>query len=88
MSSETTKMPIPTVVMLGNMLAKNCFPAVLHSPINAGAFCMLAGLVIVPVVSLFTRKPDARLISHVFSCYDRKVLVSVKDSIGESGEAE
>jgi len=43
--------------------------------------------VIVPVVSFFTRKPDQALIDHVFSCYDRKVLVSVKDSIGESEEA-
>ena len=34
------------------------FPAILHSPINAVAFCMLARLVIVPVVSLITTKPD------------------------------
>ncbi|MBR6570677.1 MAG: sodium:solute symporter, partial [Clostridia bacterium] len=73
--------------MLANVLAKGMFPAVLQSPINAGAFCMIAGLIIVPVVSLFTRKPDAALIDHVFSCYDRKVLVSVKDSIGENAEA-
>jgi len=26
-------------------------------------------------------------LADVFSCYDRKVLVSVKDSIGESEEA-
>ena len=47
----------------------------------------LAGLILVPVVSIFTPKPDAALIDDVFSCYDRKVLVSVKDSIGESAEA-
>ena len=76
-----------TVVMLANTVAKPLFPAMLQSPINAGAFCMIAGLVIVPLVSLFTRKPDQQLIDHVFSCYDRKVLVSVKDSIGESTEA-
>ena len=76
-----------TVVMLANIFVKSSFPAVLQSPINAGAFCMIAGLVIVPVVSLFTRKPDQALIDDVFSCYDRKVLVSVKDSIGESEEA-
>ena len=76
-----------TVVMLANTVAKNLFPAILQSPINAGAFCMIAGMVIVPVVSFFTRKPDQALIDHVFSCYDRKVLVSVKDSIGESEEA-
>ncbi|MDD5898599.1 MAG: sodium/solute symporter [Clostridia bacterium] len=72
-----------TVVMLANVLVRGMFPVMLRSPINAGAFCMLAGLIIVPVVSLLTRKPDAALIDHVFSCYDRKVLVSVKDSIGE-----
>ena len=47
-----------TVVMLSNIFVGSRFPALLQSPINAGAFCMLAGLVIVPVVSLFTRKPD------------------------------
>ena len=72
-----------TVVMLANILCKSAFPPVLQSPINAGAFCMIAGLVIVPVVSLLTRKPDQQLIDHVFSCYDRKVLVTVKDSIGD-----
>ena len=76
-----------TVVMLANVFAKGVFPAILQSPINAGAFCMMAGLVLVPVVSIFTPKPDAALISDVFSCYDRKVVVSVKDSIGESAEA-
>jgi len=72
-----------TVVMLANSMVKSIFPAILQSPINAGAFCMLAGLVLVPAVSLLTRKPDQALIDDVFSCYDRKVTVSVKDSIGE-----
>ena len=76
-----------TVVMLANTVMKPMFPVMLQSPINAGAFCMIAGLVIVPVVSFCTRKPDQALIDSVFSCYDRKVLVSVKDSIGESTEA-
>ena len=43
-----------TVVMLANMLAKPIFPVLLQSPINAGVFCMLAGLIIVPVVSLMS----------------------------------
>ena len=72
-----------TVVMLANMLFKNLFPALLRSPINAGVFCMLAGLVIVPAVSLFTKPPKAGHIDHVFSCYDTKVVVSVTDAIGE-----
>ena len=75
-----------TVVMIANIFAKPLFPALLQSPINAGAFCMLAGLVIVPVVSLFTKKPDAAHLERVFSCYDRTVTVTVKDSIGEHTE--
>ena len=72
-----------TVVMLANIVAKPMFPAILQSPINAGAFCMLAGLIIVPVVSLITPKMDKAYVDQVFSCYDRQVTVSVTDSIGD-----
>ena len=75
-----------TVVMLLNIVAKSAFPAILQSPINAGAFCMLAGLVIVPVVSLITPKPDKAHVDSVFSCYDRTVTVHVTDSIGEAAD--
>ena len=72
------------VVMMLNVFFRGSFPALLQSPINAGAFCMLAGLVLVPVISLFTKSPDSALVQNVFSCYDRKVLVNVKDAIGEA----
>ena len=62
---------------------KGSLPALLQSPINAGAFCMIVGLVIVPVVSLFTKAPDRKRLEDVFSCYERKVTVTVRDSIGE-----
>ena len=72
-----------TVVMLANIFVKSSFPAVLQSPINAGAFCMIAGLIIVPVVSLVTPQLPQQHLDQVFSCYDRQVLVTVKDSIGD-----
>lgn len=72
-----------TVVMLLNIVARSSFPALLQSPINAGAFCMLAGLVIVPVVSVFTKAPDKKYLEETFACYEKKVTVPVKDSIGE-----
>ena len=75
-----------TVVMLLNTVAKSYFPTVLQSPINAGAFCMIAGMIIVPLVSLFTKAPSKEHLDEVFSCYDRKVIVSVTDSIGETTE--
>lgn len=62
---------------------KASLPALLQSPINAGAFCMIVGLAVVPVVSLFTKAPDRKRLEDVFSCYERKVTVTVRDSIGE-----
>ena len=72
-----------TVFMLSNILIKDIFPKVLQSSINAGAFCMIMGLIIVPVVSLFTKAPEKEHLDYVFSCYDRTVEVKVTDSIGE-----
>ena len=73
-----------TVFMLAVISpVKGNLPALLQSPINAGAFCMIVGLVIVPVVSLFTKAPDRKRLEDVFSCYERKVTVTVRDSIGE-----
>ncbi|MBQ1316736.1 MAG: sodium:solute symporter, partial [Lachnospiraceae bacterium] len=57
--------------------------AILASPINCGAFCMIAGLIIVPVVSAFTKKPDATLVEDAFRSYSQKVLVEQKTALGE-----
>ena len=62
---------------------KSALPALLQSPINAGAFCMIAGLVIVPLVSLCTAKPDRALVEEAFSCYDEKVLVRQSQALGD-----
>ncbi len=75
-----------TVVMLLNIVVRGSFPALLQSPINAGAFCMIAGLIIVPVVSLCTKAPDKKDLEEIFACYEKKVTVTVKDSIGDSVE--
>lgn len=70
-----------TVFMLANMLVKPVFPVLLQSPINAGAFCMIAGLIIVPVISMFTPKPDKKVVDDAFACYDEKVLVKQKNAL-------
>ena len=72
-----------TIVMLLNIFIRPSFPTLLQSPINCGAFCMLAGLVLVPLVSLITPKPSQEHLDKVFQCYDRKVLVNIKDYIGD-----
>ena len=72
------------VVMILNIFFRSSFPALLQSPINAGAFCMLIGFVICPVVSLFTKAPKKELVEDAFSCYDKKVLVAQKDAIADA----
>ncbi len=68
-----------SALMLANMFFKSSFPAVLQSPINCGAFAMLGGMVIVPIVSAFTRKPDKQQIDSIFSCYEKKVMAPITD---------
>ena len=53
------------------------------NPIHAGAIAMLAGLAIVPVVSLFTPKPERALVDGAFACYDRKTVVPQSVALGE-----
>jgi len=77
-----------TIFMLANVVVKSSFPVLLQSPINAGAFCMIAGLIIVPVVSSFTAKPDQVLVDDAFSCYDKKVLVPQRSALGDHHSAE
>ncbi len=70
-------------IMILNMLIRPSFPAVLQSPINCGAVAMIGGLILVPLVSLITPKMDKNLTDKMFECYETKVSVSAKKSLGE-----
>ncbi len=70
-------------IMVLNLLFRAHFPALLQSPINCGAFAMLAGLVIVPVVSAFTRKPDGAMVEEAFACYEKKAPVAQRKALSD-----
>ena len=57
------------------------FMQIIKSPINCGAFAMIAGLIIVPVVSLLTPKPKKEMVEEAFACYEKKVPASQKNSL-------
>lgn len=88
-SKKATKASIWAVFIFGsgimvvNMLFRSSFPLIMQSPINCGVVAMLGGLVIVPIVSLFTKKLDAEVVDNAFECYNRKVVVSAKYDMGE-----
>ncbi|NLH01201.1 MAG: sodium:solute symporter [Clostridiales bacterium] len=73
-----------SALMVMNMLFRSSFPKLLSSPINCGAFAMLAGFVIVPLVSLLTKAPDKNLVDEAFACYDTRVVVTAKHSLSEN----
>ena len=72
-----------SLVMIANIFLRSSFPPLLQSPINAGAFCMIAGMIIVPAVSVFTKPPRKDLVDDAFSCYNVKVLVPQREALGD-----
>jgi len=56
----------------------NMFFKFIASPINAGAVAMIAGLIVVPVVSLITPKMKKEKLEELFVCYEEKVTVEQK----------
>ena len=56
-------------------------PKLLQASSNVGVMAMLMGIVLVVVISLLTKKPDEDKVDEMFSCYDKKVTVSQKDSL-------
>jgi len=61
----------------------NMFFKFIASPINAGAIAMIAGLIVVPVVSWLTPKMDSKKTDSIFSCLDETVTVRRRQSIEE-----
>lgn len=70
-------------IMILNTFVPSIFPDVIKSPINCGAFAMILGIVIVPVVSLITKKPDQEKVKEIFACYDEKVTVPASQALGK-----
>lgn len=78
----TTVMIIYMVLKLGFPSALASLPAFWQSPINLGALLMMFSLVLVPVLSLVTPKPEKAAVEDMFSCYDKEVTVETKESLG------
>ncbi len=83
-SKKITKASVWVSFIIGvGFTVANMFLKVIASPINAGAITMAASLVIVPLVSLITPKMKKEYVDEIFACYDQKVTVTEKTSLGE-----
>ena len=65
------------------LTVSNMFFKFIASPINAGAAAMVAGMIVVPVVSLITPKMDKKKVDGCFECLEETVVVHRKTSIEE-----
>ena len=55
---------------------------VFKNSLYSGVFAMVGGLILVPIVSLFTQKTLPGNVDEKFACYDAPVVTSKKDSLG------
>ena len=75
---------IQLIVTLGGVDVSSWGPVlgyIFKSSINSGVIAMVGGLVIVPIVSLFTKKMDKELVDEIFECYEAKHEVSQKTAL-------
>ena len=75
---------VQLLIMLGVFHVEGGFLGfVFQNSLYSGVFAMLGGLVIVPVVSLFTRKCDRKQVDAIFSCYSEEVTVQATGALGD-----
>ncbi|MBQ3836846.1 MAG: sodium:solute symporter [Treponema sp.] len=56
---------------------------IFRNSLYSGAFCMLAGLAIVPLVSLLTQATKPENVDNMFACYDKQVMVPAREILTE-----
>ena len=57
------------------------FGFIFRSSINSGVLAMVGGLIVVPVVSLFTAKMDRFKVDEMFTSFEKKVEVPQKEAL-------
>lgn len=66
----------------------NLFFHFIASPINAGAIAMVAGLILVPLVSLITPKMKKERLDEIFECYQEETVLHKKLVVGTETDNE
>ncbi len=56
---------------------------IFRNSLYSGVFAMLGGLILVPLVSLITKKCDKTTVDEIFACYNEHVTVPVTDTLGK-----
>lgn len=84
---RTTKLSVWVCFLTGiGITVSNLFLHYIASPINAGAFAMVVGFVVVPVVSLVTPKMEKDKVEDIFLCYNQEVVSTPKKVLPQEKE--
>ncbi len=75
---------VQLLIMLGVFSVGDGFLGfVFKNSLYSGVFAMLGGLILVPIISLFTKKCDKEQVEEIFSCYSEEVTVPVTEALGK-----
>lgn len=80
---RTTKISIWCSMLFGVGINTVNFFVKFTTPTIAGAASMLLSLIIVPLISILTPKPEKNKVDTMFSCYDENVVVSRRNQLEE-----
>ena len=72
------------IITLGNVDISGWGAAlsyIFQSSVNSGVIAMVGGLMIVPVISLMTKKQDEKELDELFGCYEEKAETTVKEHL-------
>jgi SSS family solute:Na+ symporter len=67
------------VIAFNNEVLKYLFA----SSIRSGVVSMIGGIILLPIVSLYTPQMQENVLDEMFNCYEKKVLVPVKETLEE-----
>lgn len=79
---------IMVLYLFYSLWLKNYFtlPAFWASPLNLGALVMISDLIFMPIISAFTKKPDAKKVEEIFACYHKTIMVSAEKVLVDEEE--
>lgn len=81
---RTTKAAVWASFAVGvGITVSNMYFGYFSSSINAGAAAMVAGMAVVPVVSLLSPELPKEHVEQIFACYDETVVIKKKHSLEE-----
>ena len=82
---QQRQLAVQLLVSLGvlDVSASPVLSFVFRNSLYSGVFAMVGGLILVPIVSLFTQKNCPKDVEETFVCYKKNLTVGITDNLGK-----